>query len=433
MEKMFLILATVLMLSFEVAGQPPNIVVIISDDHGYNDLGCYGSKEVLSPHLDKLAAQGVRFTDFYVTSPVCTSSRAAFLTGRYPYRYGLQGLRPVGTDILDHDETLLSELLKTKNYTTAAIGKWHLGHTEGGLPTQRGFDYFIGLLEGVSSYYTHLFHGKDPALYEGTNVVHREGEYLTDIFTEEAVEFISDNQENPFFLYLAYNAPHYPMHVPPQQYLDSYGWVPGDVNDNRKKYRAMVTAMDAGIGRVLDTLDRCNLSDNTLVIFFSDNGGQNNVGGNNEPLRGEKHTDWEGGIRVPAIIRWPGRVTGPKVCAEPLCSMDLFDFICKAARVSIPRDLVLDTHDSSGLFLDGKTGTPRRDFFFRYGSKFFKGYAVRSGKYKLVKDSVSPVDHALYDLSNDPAESTDLSGKFPEKVSDMIKAYEDWYQEMKKK
>ena len=157
-----IIFAAVLMMSLGAAGKAPNIVVIMSDDHGYNDLGCYGSKEILSPHLDGLAAEGVRFTDFYVSSPVCSASRAAFLTGRYPYRFGLQGLGKVGTDILDHDEILLPELLKTQNYATAAIGKWHLGHTEGGFPTQRGFDHFTGILEGVSSYYTHLFHGKKP-------------------------------------------------------------------------------------------------------------------------------------------------------------------------------------------------------------------------------------------------------------------------------
>jgi len=416
------------------AATAPRIVAILSDDHGYNDLGCYGSTEILSPNLDQLAAQGVRFTSFYVTSPVCSPSRAAFLTGRYPHRYGLTGLRPVGSDVLSHDEKLLPEFLKTKNYATAAIGKWHLGHTPGGHPLERGFDRFYGCLEGCVDYYTHLFHGKTEDLYDGTNLVHRQGDYLTELFTEQAVNFIQENKDQPFFLYLAYTAPHYPMHVPPQKYLDFYGFKPEEVNTHRLKYRTMVTAMDYGVGQVLNALDQCGIRDNTLVIFFSDNGGQFDQGGCNDPYRGQKHTDWEGGIRVPAIIRWPGHITGPKVCTDPVLSMDLFDLICQAADVNLPDDRPFDTHDSSGLFLDGKSGEPRRDFFFKYSSeKYFTGRAMRRGNYKLVSDTLTDTVNALYDLSSDPAETTDISANFPEITSEMIDAYETWNQDMNKK
>ncbi|VGO21986.1 Arylsulfatase [Pontiella sulfatireligans] len=398
----------------------------MSDDHGYQDLGCYGSPDIISPNLDKLARQGVRFTDFYVTHPVCTASRAAFLTGRYPDRFGLKGLAPRGHDTVPHDEKLLPEFLKTRGYKTAAIGKWHLGYTSGGTPEERGFDEFYGLLEGVATYRTHLYHGKEPALFDGKEVVHREGEYLTEIFTDKAVEFISANMKKPFFLYLAYNAPHYPMHVPPQKYLDPYGFEPDQVNNNRLKYMTMVTAMDHGIGEVLDALERNGVSDNTLVIFFSDNGGQNDVGGRNTPYRGEKHTDWEGGIRVPAIVRWPGKITGPKVCREPVMSMDFFELICKAAHVKLPKNITFDTHDSSGLFLDGRKGEPRRDFFFRYGSKRFRGNAMRRDDFKLVSDSTSDTQNALYNLSQNPSESSDVSKQHPELTVEMIRAMEAW-------
>lgn len=415
-----------------VAADLPNVVVMMSDDHGYNDLGCYGSKEVLSPNLDKLAGHGVRFTSFYVTSPVCSSSRAAFLTGRYPHRYGLTGLRPVGTDVLDHREVLLPRFLKDKGYKTAAIGKWHLGHTPGGHPEERGFDSFYGILEGKADYYTHRFN-EESGLYDGTNVVHREGDYLTEILTDKAVEFITENRDGPFFLYLAYNAPHYPMHVSPQKYLDFYGLNPGEVTNNRLKYITMVTAMDCGIGQVLDALDQCGVRDNTLVIFFSDNGGQFDQGGRNDPYRGQKHTDWEGGIRVPAIVRWPGQITGPKVCTKPVLSMDFFDLICKAAQVDLPEHIVFDTHDSSGLFLDGKTGEPRRDFFFKYNSdKYFKGTAMRRGNYKLVNDTLTSTVDALYDLLVDPSESIDISSSYPEITSEMRKTFESWNREITK-
>ena len=316
--------------------KPPNIVVIVGDDMGYADIGVHGAKDIPTPNIDALAASGIRFTDGYVSGPYCGPTRAGLMTGRYPQRFGQEfniGMVAAHTDVgLPLSERTMADHLKAAGYRTALIGKWHLGHASRFFPTERGFDEFFGFLAGAHSYLGVGAEGNP--IYDGneraTSIT-----YLTDTLTERAVEFITRNKARPFFLYLAFNAVHTPMQAT-DKYLARFTQIP---NELRRTYAAMMSAMDDGIGKTLAALRQQGLEENTLIFFFSDNGGPITQGGpngsSNGSLRGQKATTWEGGIRVPFIISWKGRIPAGKVDPRPVIQLDVLPTALAAAGVTV--------------------------------------------------------------------------------------------------
>jgi len=320
-------LVLLLVISFSIppfraeSAPPPNIIFILADDLGYGDLGCYGAADLRTPHLDRLAAEGMRFTDFYANGAVCSPTRIAFITGRYQQRLGMdnaltyqemgRGLNPFTPN--------LATTLRDQNYATGLSGKWHIGYDRERQPLQQGFDHFFGLLGGNHHYFEHMDRIGVPDLWLGNDAIEREG-YTTDLITDDALTFIEKNRSNRFFLYLSHAAPHFPHQGPDDADKDvrpkSKTWQPGD----RETYIAMVEHMDKGIGKVLDRLDRLGLRENTLVVFSSDNGGY--IYSRNAPFRGHKSSLLEGGIRVPCIARWPGVIAENTTTQQVAITMD---------------------------------------------------------------------------------------------------------------
>lgn len=404
----------------------PNIILILADDLGWGDVGFNGCREIPTPNLDALAKSGVRLTSGYAPHPYCSPTRAGLLTGRHQQRFGHECNPMKKTDGLPVSETLLPAMLKAQGYRTTAIGKWHLGDEEKFWPTKRGFDEWYGFTGGNMDY-----RGKDgPAgsgiLRNGQPVPKSEIKYLTDDFSQEAIGFIERNKTTPFFLYLAYNAPHSPNHVT-SEHLKKTEHIeqPG-----RAIYGAMIAGMDAGIGRVLDKLNTLKLRDNTLIIFMSDNGGRSD-GAMNFPYRGYKGMLFEGGIRVPFCVSWPARIPGGQEIDSPITGLDIVPTALAAASNPSPKDMKLDGENLLP-YLDGKKKSMLpRTLFWRYAMSADEfGYAVRDGDTKLVyrgiKDQIF-----LFDLSADPYEHDNLADRQKDVVQKLAAKYETWAKEMK--
>jgi len=396
----------------------PNILVILADDLGYGDLSCYGATDLQSPNIDRLVGSGMRFDSFYANCPVCSPTRAALLSGRYPDLVGVPGV--IRTHIGDNwgrlwpDAVLLSTMLKRAGYHTALVGKWHLGLTSPDRPNERGFDHFHGFLgDMMDDYYTHRRHGINYMRLEDTEI-DPEG-HATDLFTQWAIEYLREQAESkqPFFLYLAYNAPHTPIQ-PPDEWLEKVRRRQPGIGDRRAKLIALIEHLDAGIGEVLTALKETGLDDKTLVIFTSDNGGQLDAGGTNGPFRGGKQDMYEGGIRVPMCAVWPGRIEPGSRSDRVALTMDIFPTACAAAGADIP-------HEIDGVsFLPTLLGAnqPAEDRFLfwvrreggRYGGRAY--YAARYGDFKLVQNGpFEPME--LYDLAADPREERPLGRDHP--------------------
>jgi arylsulfatase A-like enzyme len=393
----------------------PNILVILGDDHGYGDVSAHNGPHIQTPNMDRIARDGVRFTQFYAISSVCSPSRAALMTGRFPDRVGVPGVirtHPQNNwGYFRQDAVTIPQMLKTKDYHTALIGKWHLGLEQENHPCKRGFDHFCGFLgDMMDDYYTHLRHDQN-YMRSGFETIDPRG-HATDLFTDWSVDFIRSHQNasQPFYLYLAYNAPHTPIQ-PPDEWVKCVRDREPDASDTRVKYVALVEHMDAGIGRVLDCLEQTGQLSNTLVIYTSDNGGQMTVGATNGPLRGEKGQMYEGGIRVPACAMWPGEIESGCVTDQAAMLMDLFPTICQVAGVSI-------CHNIEGRSILPTLQGEVQDFSDRIyywvrkeGGREFLGldqHAVRMGGVKLLHNGpFEPL--ALYDLETDPMESQDLT------------------------
>lgn len=357
---------------------PPNIVIILADDLGYGDLGCYGNKKIKTPNIDKLAAEGTRFTSFYVSQPVCTASRASLLTGCYANRVSMAGALNHQSKVGIHkDEQMLQGLLKAKGYATACYGKWHLGDRAPFLPTKRGFDDFAGLPYSNDNGPLHPTMPNLPALpfYRGEKVTEKDPAQsrFTRRFTDLAVEFIAQHQHEPFFLYVPHVMPHVPIFAAPEFKGNSLAGLYGDV----------VEELDWGVGEVLAALKRYDLEKNTLVLFFSDNGPFLSYGthaGSAGPLREGKLTTFEGGVRVPCIARWPGRVPAKRVSDTPIMTIDLLPTLCKLASAEQPK-LKIDGKDIAPvLFGETNAKCPHDAYFFFAGDEL---HALRSGKWKL--------------------------------------------------
>ena len=436
------------------AARKPNIIVILADDLGYGDLGVYGGTEIPTPNLDALARAGVRFTDGYVTCPICAPTRAALMSGRYQQRFGFE--HNPGPEAqasprfgLPRSERTLAEKLKDTGYATGMFGKWHLGYTDELQPHQRGFDDFFGFLSGAHTYLPGEARQRRGGGYNegivrnGTPV--EEKEYLTDAFAREAVAFITkhaqaggEGKPTPFFVYLPFNAVHGPMEAT-RKYTDRFAHI---TDANRRTYAGMLTALDEAVGRVLAAVKESGQEDNTLVFFFSDNGGPTpQTTSSNAPLSGFKSQVLEGGIRVPFLMKWPGGgVPAGKVYEQPVMSLDVhatvlaaagFDLNAPASREKTdkPETPRLEGRDLLPFVTAagerGKVG-PHEALFWRMGNQ----WAVRKGDWKLVSQARAnarqPGEVRLYNLREDIGEKNDLAAKMPEKVAELRAAYDAW-------
>ena len=391
--------------------QRPNIVLIITDDVGYGDLGSYGAPDLRTPNIDRLARDGVRLTDFYANGATCTPTRAGLISGRYQQRFGLE--LPLGARGAEDAERGLSptgrslpQLLKNNGYATALIGKWHLGWKNEFSPTAHGFDYFFGFKSGYIDYYQHTA-GRDADLFENDRPVEVPG-YMTDLITERSVRFIEQNSKRPFFIDVSYNAAHWPYQRPdePSTARDNGRHLgPFDESTStRADYVAMLERADQGIGRILEALTKSGLRANTIVIFTNDNGGE--WLSRNTPLFHHKGSVWEGGIRVPAIIRWPGRIRAGRVSGQVGMTMDLTASILAATGTAVPPAA---GHEGINLLpvLEGRAQEIERTLFWRVTGPRIQ-QAVRSGEWKLLMDGGRAM---LFNLRTDVGERNNLIGQ----------------------
>lgn len=389
------------------AADKPNIVILYADDMGYGQPSCYGGKLAPTPNIDSLAAQGVLFTQGYASGCVCSPSRVGLLTGRYQARTGQDNLiSEAPSRFLLKSEVLLPELLKQAGYATGIFGKWHLGHTEGYRPIDRGFDEFFGP-------YTNK--GEVEHYYRNTEIIPKPA-VDSPALAAEAVRFITAHRDEPFFVYLPFTAVHAPIEASPA-WLETFSEIK---NPNQRVYAAMCAELDAAIGTVMNALREHGLEENTLVIFTSDNGGAAFFA-ENGPFRGAKWSLLEGGIHEPFIIQWKARVAPGRTLDIPVSQLDLFPTALAAANVAAPASLAIDGVSLLPLLANGKTTLPRDTLFWRYGAQF----AIRQGDWKLVKsEQDEPV--ALYNLAADPGETSDLSGAEPERTKAMLVRWEQW-------
>ena len=420
----------------------PNVVVILTDDQGYGDLGCMGSADLKTPNLDKLAENGIRFSSMYSASPVCSPSRAALLTGRYP---GNAGVRAI---LAGHRKAsgltpcvpTLATALKKEGYKTGICGKWHLGLKEECRPNANGFDEFSGFLAGCLDYYSHIFYygmadgGSNPThdLWENGDEVYANGEYLTERITRKSVEFINRHKDEPFFLYVAYNAPHYPMHAP-EKYIERFPDLPWD----RQIMAAMISAVDDGVGEIADTLKKLGLFDNTIIYFQSDNGpsreSRNWLDGTEDPyyggttgkFKGHKFSLFEGGIRIPAILSWGNNIK-PCVADEAHIATDIFPTILEACGGKT-NEYDIDGMSLLPMLTDGEACSHEYIFW-----EMEDQTAVRYGDYKLVLNGHLTEDEGvaaevwLSDLSKDPGEKVNLANELPELCEQLKAAALKW-------
>lgn len=424
-----LCLAAVYPASIAAADAPrrPNIVILLADDLGYADVGFQGCKDIPTPHLDSLAKSGVRCTNGYVSGPYCSPTRAGLLTGRYQTRFGHEFNPGAGPDIgLPVSETTMADRLKSAGYTTGLVGKWHLGGAAKYHPQKRGFDDFFGFLGGSHDY----FPDKGAPILRGTTAV-EEKTYLTDTFAREAVAFIDRHKKQPFFLYLAFNAVHTPMQATDDR-LKKFESI---ADKTRRTYAAMTLALDEAIGQVLDKLRAEKLEEDTLLFFFSDNGGPTMPGttingSRNTPLRGSKRTTLEGGIRVPFVVSWKGKLPPGKTYEQPLIQLDILTTALAAAGVETRADWKLDGVNLLP-YLEGKNSAPPHDtLYWRFGEQM----AIRQGDWKLVrydpvadglaKGKATPLK--LYHLKKDIGEADDLAAAQPDKVKELEAVWQKW-------
>lgn len=418
------------------AARKPNFIVILADDLGYGDLGCYGSPDVPTPNIDGLAKGGVRFTDGHTTAPVCSPSRAGLMTGRYQQRFGFEfNTGPAARDEKLHlglplDQITLPQTLKKSGYATGMVGKWHLGGNPEFHPMERGFDEYFGFLHGANQYAT----AQTPTMSEvkvneaggGFPPTRRqpifrgrerteENEYLTDAFGREAVAFIERQKANPFFLYVPFNAVHDPLQST-TKYLDRFA----SIKDERHRMlAAMTSALDDNVGRILATLKKNNLEKDTLIFFASDNGCPTYTrAGSNGPLNGSKLTLFEGGHRVPYIANWQGRIKPGQTFDGLTSTMDFWPTLVKLAGGTVPADR--DGVDLMPFLTGGKKGAPHETLFWRNGPN----RAARVGQWKLI--DLGGGKYRMYDLASDLGEKNDLSEKQPKKLEELRTQLETW-------
>jgi arylsulfatase A-like enzyme len=425
--------------SAQGGARKPNLIILLADDIGYADVGCFGSLDVTTPHIDSIAARGVRFTDGYVTACVCSPSRAALMTGRYQQRHGheFNPDPPIERELDRHlglslSEYTIAQLLKKAGYATGAIGKWHLGMCPEFHPMERGFDEFFGFLPWGTNYATAMTEGavwtsttatpppkfgpRVYPIYRGREKV-TENTYLTDAFGREAVSFIERHKQEPFFLYFAFNAVHVPLQAT-TRYLDRFANIK---NERHRTLAAMTSAMDDNIGKVLAKLRELGLENDTMIFFLSDNGCPTFTrAGTNGPLNGCKCTMYEGGIRVPFCVEWPGHIREGQVYRHPISSLDILPTFLGRAGAALPKDREYDGVDLLPYLTGKDSSPPHGSLFWRHA----QNSAARMGNWKLVQ--IGEDRSRLYDLESDIGEKKDLSAARPEIVRKIRAALRDW-------
>ncbi|EDM27016.1 iduronate-sulfatase or arylsulfatase A [Lentisphaera araneosa HTCC2155] len=434
-------------LAAEQGEAQPNIIIIFTDDQGYADLSCFGGTHVSTPRIDQMAAEGAKLTSFYVAAPVCTPSRAALMTGTYPKRIDMargsnfvvllagdkKGLNP--------KEITIAEVLKAVGYKTGMFGKWHLGDQPEFLPTRQGFDEFFGLpySHDIHPYHPQQSHFKFPSLplLDGEEVIEMDpdADYLTKRFTERAVQFIEKNKDQPFFLYMPHPIPHTPLHASPAYMKDLPEEIKAKLSkeNNYIDYKTRtqllsraIGEVDWSVGQILDALKKNGIDDNTIVIFSSDNGP---AIGKATPLRGRKNQTLEGGMRVPTVIHWPGKIPAGIANDEIMTTMDLLPTFAKLAGAEIPSDRVIDGKDIWAV-IRGEEKSPHQAFFYHKGNTL---EAVRSGKWKMhlkKQGKAKKTKTLLYDLEQDIGESKDVSKAHPEVVERLAGYITDFEKEL---
>lgn len=422
--------------SFPALAAPPNFVIILADDMGYADPSCYGNDRYETPHIDQLAAEGLRFTDFHSNGYVCSPTRAAFVTGRYQQRTGVdtvvfadpeRGLRD--NHGLPPEETTFAEILKPLGYKTGIMGKWHLGYAKKFNPVKQGFDQFRGYVSGNVDFQSHIDQADFFDWWQNLELKDEPG-YTTHLINRHAVRFIEENKDGPFCLYVPHEAPHSPYqgpNDPPVRGPNKQPPVKGD--EIQRAYREMVQEVDKGVGQIMETLQRLGIAENTFVFFFSDNGGTNHA--NNGPLRGTKGTPWEGGHRVPGIAWWPNKIKAGTETDATAIGMDLLPTLAELAGVPLPEGVKIDGVSLVSHIFE-RTPLPERTLYWGMGGKF----AVREGPWKLVVGestggkgkgkSNARVKPMLFHLENDLGEQTDLAGTQSERAEAMLAKLEAW-------
>ena len=437
----------VLQITSLIFSKTPNFIVIFTDDQGYEDIGCFGSPKIKTPHLDKLAAEGRKFTSFYSANSVCSPSRAALMTGSYPTRVSVPGvLFPRHKEGLNPDEITIAEVLKTKGYATSCIGKWHIGHKPKFLPTRQGFDSYYGI--PYSNDMT-----IDPEAQLAADINLREGftldriknekpkknlvplmrneeviEYpcdqttLTKRYTEEAVKFIEKNEDKPFFLYLPHTMPHIPLFASKKFKGKS----------DRGPYGDTIEEIDWSVGEIMKALRKNSLDENTLVIYTSDNGPwklKEGRGGSAHPLRGYKFQTYEGGMRVPCIMSWKGKIPSGTVCDEIGATIDLLPTFANLAGAKIPDDRIIDGKNIWPIISGKKGARSPHDIYYYYKGNRLE--SARQGKWKIRRSGKKSQSVELYDLDNDIAESKNLSQKNPELIQTILKKMDKFDKDLK--
>jgi arylsulfatase A-like enzyme len=412
-----------MLLTYSIAySQRPNIIYIMTDDMGYGDLSCYGRKDYQTPHLDKLASQGIKFVNAYSAGPLCTPTRTAFMTGRYPARTPVGLVEPITGEKKDSIFGLttafpsIAARMKASGYETALIGKWHLGTQPRHSPVKNGFDYFYGIHTGAADYISHKGDGKKPDLHENDSLVFCDG-YLTDLFSQRAAAFIKMKHTKPFFLAVTFTAPHWPWQAPGDKpYPDSVNFREGG---SPATYAAMMKSLDDGIGMLMKTLEDAALSDQTIVIFTNDNGGERYS--DNGGLTGAKSTLWEGGIRVPAFVRWPGKIAPGITTQQVAITMDWTATILSAGGAKAHPDFPLDAIDLMPIMRGDKKNV-ERTFYWRTFQRA-KQKAIRMGEWKYLQDAKGEY---LFNLASDQQEKNNLKEKRTDIFDKLKKMYAAW-------
>ncbi len=401
----------------------PNVVLIFSDDQGYAEMGCQGCKDIPTPNLDSVAKNGVRFTDGYVTAPLCSPSRAGLLTGRYQQRFGhefnpgplVSRTSEIGLPL---SEKTVADRFRAAGYRTGMVGKWHLGTSDGRHPMKRGFEEFFGFLGGAHTYVPAGGRAKknQNPIMRGTDAIEESG-YLTDAFAREAAAFVDRHKDEPFFLYMATNAVHSPLQAT-EKYLERFRPA---LKGKRRTFAGMASALDEAVGAVLARIRDLGLEEDTLVFFIADNGGPTpQTTSSNTPLRGTKGQVYEGGIRVPFLLQWKGRVPAGQVFARPVSSLDVIPTALAAAGIPVAEGEALDGVNLLPYLTGEDRGDPHETLFWRMGAK----KAARRGKWKIVSNDGGPFK--LYDLEADIAESTDLAAEKADALETLKTAYDEW-------
>lgn len=389
----------------------PNVIVILADDLGYGDTSLFDGW-VKTPQIERMASEGLTFTDFHTNSSVCSPTRAAFLTGRYQQRVGIIDViaSHLDTPGLETTELTISRLMKQHGYRTALFGKWHLGSELRHNPIHHGFDEFVGFLPGATDFHNHR------NWYNGLEQKEIKG-YSTHLITDHSVRFIEENKSRPFFLYVAHQAVHLPFQTPADT-MENRSKEKLTSKENRPKYKIMMEEMDKGIGQILDTVKRAGIAENTFIFFFSDNGAISL--GSNKPFRGGKFSHYEGGHRVPAVAWWPGRIAAGTTTHATTMGMDLFPTIMDFASITVPPDRKLDGTSMADLMLK-QADFPDRQLFWGYEPKL--GTAMRDKNWKMI---VSSKKYELYNLDNDIKEARNLVAEYPERAERMKETLLNW-------